>query len=267
MYTLALGCSWTDAAYYSSQHLDLDCSWDKWPAHVGKILDVEIVNRGRSGSGNGYAFQELMKYISSDNPPDRVIWQLSGWTRVQLGDRRLIPGQTMGASRYDALRRGHQAAYLMGLSNLPLALDGPMPLLRQTLSLILQAIRLCRKLGIKIHIFQSDPNPIAWEGDYFLGYLNTVKAEDPETHKQFMALVDDRIYNLETTPKHFRKLIAEEDFQTINEMDPEELYGWPIFHELDGKRILSHSRISEEDGHPSAQGQKNIAAGVLKWIN
>ena len=267
MYTLALGCSWTDPAYQSSQHPDMDCSWDKWPAHVGKILDVEVVNRGRSGSSNGYAFQELMKYISSDEPPERVIWQLTSWTRMQVGDRRLVAGQRLDAARYDALRRQSTPEYLMGVSNLPLALDGPVPFFKETLSFILKAIRLCRELGIKIHIFQSNPNPTPWESDYFPRYINGVKKDYPKEYEVFMSMIDGRIYNLETTPKHLRDLMALDDFQTLNEMEPEELYGWPIWHELDGKRILNKGKISEEDPHPSARGQIEIAAGVLKWIS
>lgn len=266
MYILALGCSWTDAAYRSWSHPDMDCSWTKWPDHVGKMLDVEVVNRGRSGTGNMYAFQELMKYVSSDNPPDHVIWQLTNWTRLQMGQRQMVPGLRMSQARLNALSRGHSPEYMMGITNLPLALDGPIPFFKETLSLILKAIGICRKLGIKIHIFQSDVNPTPWDRNYFLNYLEKLKVEYPKEYETFMFIIDNRTHNLEITQEDIRTLIALEDFQTITEMDPPELYGWPIFHELEGKRILSNSPISKEDSHPNAQGQINIAAGVLNWI-
>ena len=75
-----------------------------------------------------------------------------------------------------------------------------------------------------------------------------------------------RLENLFLTQKLIKSVLDLQLFKHIDSLTPSEVYGWPLWLEFGGKRILANSSISEEDTHPDAQGQKNIADGILKWI-
>lgn len=265
-YLLALGCSWTDPNYFSFPHPDLDCSWDKWPNYVAQVLNVPAVNKGRSGSSNQYAFRELLDAVLSDNPPSHIIWQLTDWSRVQLADRRLMPCKRFDACVYDGIHRKQSAEYLMGLHSIPLALDGPIPIINNTLYYIQKAIILCRRLDIALHIFQSDVDIWPFPEKYFRSYLKELEKDNPTTYKIYYDMIDGRLENLFLTQELIKSILDLQLFKPIDDLNPSEIYGWPLWREFGGKRILAKSKISEEDPHPDAQGQKNIAHGILKWI-
>ena len=265
-YLLSLGCSWTDPNYFSFQHPDLDCSWDKWPNHIAQALNVPVVNKGRSGSSNQYAFKELLNAVLSDNPPSHIIWQLTDWSRIQLADRRLMPCKRLDACVYDGIHRKQSAEYLMGLHSIPLALDGPIPIINNTLYYIQKAIILCRRLDIVLHIFQSDVSIWPFEENYFRSYLKELEKDNPTVYKIYYDMIDGRLENLFLTQKLIKSVLDLQLFKHIDSLTPSEVYGWPLWLEFGGKRILANSSISEEDTHPDAQGQKNIADGILKWI-
>jgi hypothetical protein len=272
-YLLAVGCSWTDHNYFSFQHEELDCSWPKWPEYVGKHLGLPAVNKGRSGSSNEYAYIEIMDAVLSDDPPSHICWQLTDWSRLQLGRRRIIPCKrwdtfAMESNSEKKFRKDNSSGeYLMGLHTLPLALDGPIPILENTLFYIEKVIMLCRKLNIKLNIFQSDVPMWPFTSDYWWWYLDDFRQKHPKEWEVFFLMIDERIENCFLTEKVLSKLISGNAFAKVEKIKPVEVYGWPIWKEFGGKWLSAESKISELDSHPDAIGQANLGMAINKWID
>lgn len=61
---IAGGCSYTDKKYTAEvtpgKHIE---SWTMWPEHLGKKLNLEVINTGNSGSSNESIFHNVMEKI------------------------------------------------------------------------------------------------------------------------------------------------------------------------------------------------------------
>lgn len=272
-YLLGCGCSWTDHEYFSYQHPDLDCSWPKWPQIVAEHLELDVVNVGKSGSSNEYAYIQIIDAIFSDNPPSHIMWQLTEWSRMQLGKRRVMPckryetfeAQSLAEKRFRP--NNSSSEYLMGMHSFPLCLDGPYPILENSLFYIEKVIRICRQLDIKLHIFQSNVPMWPFTSEFFLNYLNEFEEKYPDKYKTFETIIDGRIENFFITDQILFKLLKSERFKSIEELNPVEVYGWPIWPSFGGKHITTQYQISEQDSHPSALGQQELAQKIIEWID
>ena len=73
------GCSYTDKNWYSDFYPELDTSWPKWPELLGKKLNMEVVNLGKSGAGNEYIYHSLLDYVCS-TPTEQIGLVIPAWT-------------------------------------------------------------------------------------------------------------------------------------------------------------------------------------------
>ncbi len=61
------GDSFTDKAFQTMIHPEIDCSWPKWPELLAKKLDMEYVNVAKSGAGNDYIYDSLVDVLQKTN--------------------------------------------------------------------------------------------------------------------------------------------------------------------------------------------------------
>jgi len=76
----AFGCSYTDPNFYSSIHREMVCDWPKWPEILGKKLGKEIINLGKSGTGNDSMYYKAVSAIINQHEEIDTICIL--WTNV-----------------------------------------------------------------------------------------------------------------------------------------------------------------------------------------
>lgn len=266
---LTLGCSWSDPNFFSWMFPDLDTSWPKWPEIVAKEFDLELKNLGRGGSGNDYAFKYLIDEVYSDNPPEYIIWQLTQWSRMLLGDYRLMNASRLEMMSWHADARKTNPRWIWGINNLPVAMQGPDVWIENTLYYIEKAIRICREKNIKLFIFQADYPP--WPR-HFWPYILKKKEEDPELFEWFLDFIggEHKLENQNFTDDNVYKMLDNKHFRNIIDLDPKEIYGWPLWSELGGKQVSisknGEKQIIPEDGHPNAQGQEIMAETVIENI-
>ena len=83
---VCIGDSWTDDNFNSSVYPDMDTNWPKWPEHLAKYLDMDLINLGQSGSGNQQIFNKAVDVTNyADNiggvvcmwsEPDRIDFEV-----------------------------------------------------------------------------------------------------------------------------------------------------------------------------------------------
>ena len=83
---LAGGCSYTDPNFNQSVTVPgLDCLFPKWPELLAKKFNLEVVNLGQSGAGNGEILNTLSKYIIENHKKIQLVCVLwSEWQRFSL---------------------------------------------------------------------------------------------------------------------------------------------------------------------------------------
>tara|TARA_B100001564_G_scaffold191872_1_gene161205 strand:- start:2951 stop:3967 length:1017 start_codon:yes stop_codon:yes gene_type:complete len=113
---VCIGDSWTDKNFKSSVYKDANTDWPKWPEHLAKHLDMEVLNLGNSGSGNQQIFNKAVDVINyGDNiggvvcmwsEPDRIDFEihknknLSGYNSVtDSGFFHWSPRRSLGNKR------------------------------------------------------------------------------------------------------------------------------------------------------------------------
>lgn len=89
---LAIGCSYTDPKYYSAiEHLPPEKrgGWPKWPEVFKNNLEketgksYEVINLGRSGAGSDYILATLTQYIAKySDQIEIVLWGGTQWHRT-----------------------------------------------------------------------------------------------------------------------------------------------------------------------------------------
>lgn len=83
---LAGGCSYTDP-HFNESHIvsGLDCSFPKWPELLAEQTNLQVVNVGQSGAGNGEISNTLSQYIIEHHERIQLVCVLwSEWQRFSL---------------------------------------------------------------------------------------------------------------------------------------------------------------------------------------
>jgi len=79
------GDSCTEKEFDSPAHPDKDFDYPKWPEHVGKQLNMEVINLARGGSGNSFIYSSLQDAIMQI-PNDEIGLVIAGWTQSHRKD-------------------------------------------------------------------------------------------------------------------------------------------------------------------------------------
>lgn len=227
---LASGCSYTDKSYVSWDK-DLPQNekggWDFWPDIVAKDLDLDVVNAGKRGRGNIYILEETLKALTKYGKRVKVLMIL--WSDI---DRIFLP-------RWDY----------------DVAIDAVL------------------RLG-KSHQIVDDE---VWDfTQLIVNYFN---------RKENKILVDNHLANIRFLIDYCHLnnikvvmaqgigdinpdfLLSSEYFQSVEKVK-RNVVGWPFTNKLNGyimsDLIPPESRISVNDQHPNADGQKIIAEKFLE---
>ena len=83
---LVSGDSFTDKNWTSAHHPDLDTSWKKWPELLGEMMNAEVINVAKSGSGPEYIFNSIIDELKKKNNIDLVI---AAWSKSSRRDYKL----------------------------------------------------------------------------------------------------------------------------------------------------------------------------------
>ena len=105
---IAHGCSFTDKNWTPVLEKDrkLDYSYPKWPELFGKENGYDVLNIGRSGSGNERISGEVMDAVRA-NPNTKLVCVLwSGWDRFLIGKDNQVPLNSLLKIRNKYIRDG-----------------------------------------------------------------------------------------------------------------------------------------------------------------
>lgn len=230
-YLVTGGCSWTDHYFVSPFHRDLDTSWDKWPTILARKLDMELINLGSSGSGNEGIYSRVSDFIS-ETPKEQIGLVIVAWS---------------GAARRDWELIGHRKKWARGVLNSPDSMHK-----KYITSWVSEIVD--TKGDSYYFMRRSIRNFYALQilcERYNIPYKQ-VSALNPISELVKKNIVDSMDYF--STSSQFE------------EIDKDNFIGWPIFEYMGGftlndliKKGGEGLRISEEDRHPNALGQRVIA--------
>ena len=255
---LAVGCSYTDKNFTSKPHPELDCSWPKWPEVLGNKLEYNVVNLGKSGNSNDGIFKTAQDYIV-DNKVDMICALLTQGHRLNIHDMSNVNWHFSFRDKEavdlgDRLQKDvfniHEFSRLLRYKHTALANE------------YLRYIYMLDQLGkynnnIPVYHMQG------LRGYYPYGSLTRAKAH--------------------TMRKEYATAFLDSPYFSILDKQTN-IYGWPLLQELEGsiyiddpKALASHTwremealtlkyKISDEDSHPNARGQKIIANNFMQII-
>jgi hypothetical protein len=241
-YLLTAGCSWTDENFTSYVYPDYDTTFDKWPKHLSKKLNLKCVNVGKSGTSNVYAFDAITTRVLKQQP-QKIVWQLTDWTRFNFINSDL---------RKHNIRPLNSIFHIGGIEdrfNIIVGLlnfleNDPEFVYQQTTSKINILKTLCEQKNIDLHICQ------AWFGPVPL------------------YLVDRLQDDIEILLKHKHKDI----YKLVKNLCDLDLTRWNVNYDswLEENNIIKLPKekhvIGEHDYHPDALGHKNIAEFLYGYV-
>ena len=278
-YLLVGGCSWSDINYNSP---DPDYNgpkeYLKWSEHLANYLDVPLVSVAWCGRGQYYNYPLLMDRILSDNPPEYVVWQLSGSRRFE------IPGSSIDfcspilnpKAGKELTTLGHRYMRVNNRDDLIDLVENAMPsaverkhlynvaknlldsifyystntydLLEEQFRMIYRFKRTCELLGIKFFVFATDVNIIDRDGlrDNLLETVpeyHVNSAHNIARKLQMMSHHPLEKYKSKTSKQLaygqvLRQITSTDIFKTL-EGDHTGIYGWPFFPELGGETLCA----------------------------
>ena len=255
---LAVGCSLTNNNFTSKPHPEMDCSWPKWPEVVGKKLGYNVVNLGKSGNSNDAIFKSAQDYII-DHKVDMICALWTQGHRLNIHDMSNVNWHFSFRDKEavdlgDRLQKDvfniHEFSRLLRYKHTALANE------------YLRYIYMLDQLGkynnnIPVYHIQG------LRGYYPYGSSTRAKAN--------------------TMRKEYATAFLDSPYFSILDKQTN-IYGWPLLQELEGsiyiddpKALASHTwkemealtlkyKISDEDSHPNARGQKIIANNFMQII-
>jgi hypothetical protein len=239
---LASGCSCTDQNFTSDYHPDLDCSWPMWPELLAKKLNMEWLNFGHCGAGNGYVYTSLLDQIVKMNPDD-IGLVIPAWTQAQRKDIKI-------RGIWKHLDQVRNYPYYKHRTN-----HGDIQhRIQESIILYYSLQEICKSKKIPLNQFQMLP--------MFLGFdWDPIAKKHKDGRENAYKILVRTIYN---NPY----------YHEINN----NFLGWPTENYIGGFNIkmdVLHGynkkglkyQISDIDSHPNAKGQEKIAEILYEKIN
>ncbi len=261
---LVSGDSFTDPNHHSAANPNLHFSWLRWPELLAKKLDMDVINLGRSGSGNKYIYSSLHDFIIKhpkkyngkyyydkyNNYKDRIGLVIPAWSQSFRNDYQLY---SYGQWKNDRVKQSgdlinwveESLRYYVGLQtlcehkNLPYIQCQMIPLYLDFLRGLAPTPQ--RQMTLSAEMKDMDEESLIYQGD---------KIKDEE-------VIFKRILE-------YDKVINHSNF-----------IGWPIARELGGFPLnikLFHTPewesdciVSENDTHPNEKGHMVIAEYLFNY--
>ena len=228
---LAGGCSYTNRPHQKTPGIIF------WPEFVAGDLNLECINVGRSGTGNDFIFNSIVRGITENDDIELVVvlwtqfFRLNIWNFQKNTINILVDG-CRDAPTDDTINYDISKIFLEKL-------DDHYWLDRFIINYFLNITilrNLCNKLGIKLIMAQA--------------------MEIEPYHAIYRDLLDTEYFF-----KQFTKQLA------CNSKNLENFIGWPILRELGGYALQQYgkdiykpeNRISDKDWHPNSKGHRIIA--------
>lgn len=251
---IAAGDSWTDKNFTSDYHPKLDTSWPKWPELVGSKLGMEVVNIGKCGQGNHMIYHSLLDTILTYDPKD-IGYVMIGWSQAQRYDFEMI-------FKYHN-RYTNKSDYKFQWSNERVKPQGHiLGWIRESLRYFYSIQTICASQRIPLKQFQM----IQLYSHYYKQQYGAADGLPTEKERwgasrwwnqhKFKDRRDFDEATLNTVlDSHFYKRLSPVDFIGIDHKTKEQPF-YVLSHLVDDYKKY---RISEEDAHPNAEGQKILA--------
>lgn len=251
---IAGGDSWTDENFTSDYHPKLDTSWPKWPELVGSKLGMEVVNVGRCGQGNHMIYSSVLDAMQEYDPKD-IGYVMLAWSQAQRYDFESV---------YKAHNRyRNMTEYQFTWRNERVKPQGNiLGWIKESLRYFYSIQTICASQRIPLKQFQmiqlyshyfkqqfgnSGGLPASQERWGASRWWNHFKFED-------RADFDEAALSVILNSPYYKRL-SPIDFIGIDHKNKEKPF-YVISHEVDDYKKY---RISEEDAHPNAEGQKILA--------
>ena len=255
---LAVGCSLTDKNFTSMFHPELDCSWPKWPEVVGKKLGYNVVNLGESGNSNDAIFKSAQDYII-DHKVDMICGLWTQGHRLNIHDMSNINWawsfmDKEPVSSGDCLQKD-----------------------------VFNKDEFSRLLRYKHTALPNEYLRYIYMLDQLGKYNNNIPVYHMQGLRGYYPYGSSTPAKAETMRKEYATAFLDSPYFSILDKQTN-IYGWPLLQELEGsiyiddpKALASHTweemqaltlkyRISDEDSHPNARGQKIIANRFIEMI-
>ena len=276
---ITFGDSWTDHKFKSSTYPHLDTSWPKWPEHVAKHLDMDVLNLGQSGSGN---FQILCKVIDATqleniggiivmwSEPDRVDFEVhkakdfSSYNPItDSGFMHWSPRRSLGNNNQTPLSERYLTFWDMRKVKRHFPDRSPTDfdhLAEDTLKLGIWQLETTWKLTYRyMYVVQN-----------LLENLKIPYLQIQGTNPFFTWMKDEEGNYTQDYSEELNKLMGIiKDMDYMFSMDFQKFVGWPCFEKLGGYRASNviqdeKYRMGVDDSHPNEQGHKVIADHLIK---
>jgi len=244
---LAAGCSWTCANFETRIHPELDCSWPKWPELVIGDWD-EVVNLGRSGSGQDYIISTLMNYIMMNDDVSHIIIQLSSWYRW-ITPEGYFHNPTLSLSKHAERARSKLNQFYRPTLLRMKEIEDFFPTTHRAIQIRLNNYLILLSALTELCLYK-DIKLIAFQGLHFANSK--------------LVNIDRFAYKYFVKHELFHKL------DILNNSGKVEFLNWPFVDTMSDcmDKILpryeeGNYRISPFDNHPGEKGHRFIA----EWIN
>lgn len=233
MKIVTLGCSFTDN-YNGVNKI--------WPNIVAEHFNANLVNYGKSGSSNRFAYISLINHILYNDIPDKVYWLLTEFDRVDILDNKFLTSidyennskfvQYMENMTIDSNALNNMKAKIKNESKISKVFSKtPVQfLIDQNYIYIYHVQEICKSYNIELKIMQG-VMPL----NCYLQY---------DKNKVTEAIIASKYANL---------------------LDLSSIIGFPWMEIAGGFRLTSNKNwftnyaISKSDPHPSQKGHKYIA--------
>ncbi len=288
---LVSGCSWGDKNWQSLIHPDLDVFWLKWPELLADKLDMKVVNLCRSGAGQEYIYSSLLDKLTDNWYMKDVGLVVAAWSTAprrdyistaygvenkQWTNESMINEPLLTAKGCIEHWIEKSLRYYYTFQNVCENLNVPF---RQVQMVNLYQGYLWEKIKQKrMGIDEFGPGSIVYKKllDNKIDHKtlrwnpNVVKCD---TIEDLMSEDKNMMSEAESWWKHtyHKKLLNQIKvspyYKAIN---PHYFLGWPM-EESDGGFSFNDSRmkierISKNDAHPSAKGQRQIATHMFNQL-
>lgn len=250
--TIVSGCSWTDRNYSSWQHPEMDTSWKKWDEHVGEYYNWDIVNVGKSGACNNYIIDSTLDvmYNIGYTEVERCILALSQWQRFSVANQKFVNPNLLKWPDKHNVRGNEKAVEFLNLY--PFDHYFHHCRIHDILFNLYRFIDICVTKNIEVVVLQMIPG--------LEDFQNFNSKND------YFRLINNMLSN-----PYFTKIEVES-----NRNKNIKIMGWPFSKDMGGfhiKNLLDERipndewKISKEDHHPSAEGNKEIANIFTEWYD
>lgn len=250
--TIVSGCSWTDRNFSSWQHPEMDTSWKKWDEYVGEYYGWDIINVGKCGASNDFIIDSTLDvmYNVGYTEVERCILALSQWQRFTLPNRGFINPNLL---KWPDKQMPNQTLAKQFFELYPFNNHFHTCRVEDVLFMLYRFIDICITKNIEVVVLQMIPG------------LEGFKDFNKKTDNYF------RLNNNILANSYFNKI----EVEASNNKNIK-LLGWPFNTDLGGLNIqhLLNTRmpkdkwkISNQDHHPSAEGNKEIANIFTEWYD